>query len=136
MKFNALIPELLVSDINNSLSFYKDLGFSVIYQRSNPDFIFLKLENAQIMLQQMRDKNIWEIKKPKYPFGCGINFQILLPSIKKIASIVEAPNINVLQNVKTNTYWTAKGIVRQKELFISDPDGYVLRFSEILADYI
>ena len=37
--WNPMVPELSVSDFNNSLSFYRDLlGFKVRNQRENPDF--------------------------------------------------------------------------------------------------
>ena len=40
MKFNSLIPELTVSNIDKSKEFYISLGFKIIYERS---FIQLKL---------------------------------------------------------------------------------------------
>ena len=33
MKFNSLIPELSVTDIDNSKKFYIKLGFEIIYER-------------------------------------------------------------------------------------------------------
>ncbi|AVV91980.1 VOC family protein [Streptococcus pneumoniae] len=42
MDYNAVIPELLVSNIEQSRSFYCDLlGFRIEYQRPEENFLFL-----------------------------------------------------------------------------------------------
>ena len=48
--FNKLIPELSVSNIENSKQFYLSLGFSILYERVEDKFCFLELENNQINL--------------------------------------------------------------------------------------
>ena len=51
MKFNALIPELSVSDINVSKHFYIDiLGFNLEYERKQDKFVFISYGDAQIMI--------------------------------------------------------------------------------------
>lgn len=53
MKFNKLIPELTVSDINKSKQFYTEiLGFKKEYERIKDKFVFLSLGEAQIMLEE------------------------------------------------------------------------------------
>lgn len=42
MKFNKLIPELSVSNINRSKDFYLLLGFKVVYERVEDKFVFLE----------------------------------------------------------------------------------------------
>ena len=45
MKFNALIPELSVSDIEKSIYFYIDvLGFKIEYERPENKFVFISLD--------------------------------------------------------------------------------------------
>ena len=52
MKYNDLIPELVVSNINISRDFYVNmLGFKVEYEREEDKFIFLSLGNIQLMLE-------------------------------------------------------------------------------------
>lgn len=41
MKFNSLIPELSVSNIEKSKSFYISLGFRIMYERKEDKFCFL-----------------------------------------------------------------------------------------------
>ena len=46
-----LVPELLVTDINKSLRFWRDLcGFAVLFNRPDEGFAYLDLGGAQIML--------------------------------------------------------------------------------------
>lgn len=43
IKYNSLIPELSVINIEESLRFYQTLGFNVLYKREK--FYFLELSN-------------------------------------------------------------------------------------------
>jgi len=72
MKYNDLIPELVVSNINISRDFYVNmLGFKVEYEREEDKFIFLSLGNIQLMLEEGSEE---ELSQMEYPFGKGINF--------------------------------------------------------------
>ena len=51
MKFNSLIPELSVTDIEKSKEFYLNLGFKIMYERKEDKFCFLYLEDNQIMIE-------------------------------------------------------------------------------------
>ena len=84
MKFLPLLPELYVTDFNNSLHFYIDiLAFKLGYKRNNPKFGFLSYQGSQIMLQELIPGEK-EKEKLEYPFGRGINFQIETDDIQKI----------------------------------------------------
>ena len=49
----ALIPELDVADLRESLDFYVEiLGFRLRYQRAAEQFAYLHVEGAALMLQQ------------------------------------------------------------------------------------
>ena len=56
MKFNSLIPELSVSNIEISKKFYLALGFQIKYERKEDKFCFLELEENQKELQTLSDK--------------------------------------------------------------------------------
>jgi hypothetical protein len=52
-KINALIPELSVSDMEQSLYFYSEiLLFKIEYQRPEDKFAFLSLNDCQIMMKK------------------------------------------------------------------------------------
>src|SRR3989338_10722300 len=82
-----LAPELLVEDLDISLSFWRDLlGFEIAYQRPEQGFVYLeRVEGAQIMLCK-RSGN-WETAALEPPFGRGVMFQI---SVKNLAYLYAA----------------------------------------------
>lgn len=54
MRYNSLIPELSVADIDRTKHFYIDvLGFSICYEREENKFVFVALEDNQMMLEQL-----------------------------------------------------------------------------------
>ena len=55
MYFNKNIPELDVTNLNNSLKFYKTCGFKIEYERKEDKFVFLSLGEIQFMLHLMMD---------------------------------------------------------------------------------
>ena len=81
MKFNSLIPELSVSDIENSIKFYRAIGFQIMYERKEDKFCFLQLEENQIMIEQINDN--WNTGVLEYPFGRGINISMSIKNIDK-----------------------------------------------------
>ena len=87
MKFNALVPELSVSDINKSKNFYIDiLGFHLEYERVADKFAFLSYGEAQIMIEEIN--GYWNTGKLQYPFGRGVNFQITTDDVYKIVNTI------------------------------------------------
>lgn len=129
MKFNKLIPELTVTDINKSKEFYtKVLGFKIEYERPEDKFAFLSLGEAQLMLDEINDN--WNVGELKYPFGNGINFQIDIEDIGGLVRNVKAQNVPLFQDIFTSSYQCDDVCYEEKEVLIQDPDGYLLRFSE------
>ena len=127
MKFNSLIPELSVTDINNSKKFYTDIGFKIVYERKNDKFCFLQLEENQIMIEQINDN--WNTGKLEYPFGRGINLSMTIENIDYFYEKIKEKNIKLFQELKTNKYQVDDTIYEDKEFLIQDPDGYLLRFN-------
>ena len=83
MKFNSLIPELVVSDIERTKEFYVNiLNFVIEYERSEDKFIFLSLEDNQMMFEQ--DNGNWNVGILEHPYGRGINFEMTVSSINSI----------------------------------------------------
>ncbi|WP_164215749.1 VOC family protein [Virgibacillus sp. YIM 98842] len=129
MKFNALIPELSVKDIEKSKWFYIEiLGFKLEYERKNDKFAFLSFDEAQIMLEEMN--GYWNTGKLEYPFGRGINFQIIADNIQPIVDRLIQNEIHLFREPAVNEYKTNETVFKEKEFLVQDPDGYLLRFSE------
>lgn len=133
MRFNALIPELSVTDIEKSKWFYiKLLGFKLEYERVDDKFIFVSLEDeTQLMLEEINGH--WETGELKYPLGRGVNFQIDTKDIHPIMDRLEKQNIPLFRELTVSTYKSNNTTFIQKEFLVQDPDGYLLRFSQEIA---
>jgi catechol 2,3-dioxygenase-like lactoylglutathione lyase family enzyme len=129
MKFNGLIPELFVSNINKSKKFYIDiLGFHLEYERLENKFAFLSYGEAQIMIEEINEN--WNTGELQYPFGRGINFQIATDDVYKLAYKLKKNNIILFRDIMESRYRCNDEVIVEKEILVQDPDGYLLRFSQ------
>lgn len=129
MKFNKLIPELVVSNLSTSLHFYtKIIGFKVEYSREK--FVFLSFQGTQIMVSE---NNTWNTGKLEPPFGRGINLQIEVKDIKQLIKSLKLNKFSLFQNPEDNWYRKDKELLGNREFLVQDPDGYLLRFFEDLG---
>ena len=135
MKFNKLVPELSVQDLDKSLKFYLDIGFKIEYQREEKRFAFLSLQGSQIMLDEGNNKedSPWYTGELEYPRGRGIHFQF---EVKEIAPIIEAlKKHNFPIKGQPKEYWFRMGnkMIGMKGFLVMDPDGYLIMFNEDLG---
>lgn len=129
MKFNKLIPELSVSDLDKSLRFYIEiLGFKMEYQRGESKFAFLSLQGSQVMLEELNKS--WKTGKLEYPFGRGINLQIEVTNIAPLINSLKKNNYPIKVEAQENWYRQGKRLLGNREFLVIDPDGYLLRFSQ------
>lgn len=132
MKFNALIPELSVKNIERSKWFYIEiLGFQLEYERTNDKFAFLSLNGAQIMIEEIN--GYWNTGLLEYPFGRGINFQILTDDIQPIVERLKQNEILLFREPTVSEYKMNETIIKEIEFLVQDPDGYLLRFSQEIS---
>ena len=130
---NSLVPELSVSNVNLSLAFYVDvLGFSIKYERKEDGFAFLTLGDAQIMIDQVGVGRTWKTGEFSYPLGRGINLQIKVASIMPLLERLKQHHIALFLEAEEKCYQTDVGSVVQKQFLVTDPDGYLLRFIELV----
>lgn len=127
MEFNSLIPELSVSNIDNSIKFYKDIGFEIIYERKENKFCFLQLEKNQIMIEQVNDN--WNTGVLEYPFGRGINISMSVDNVDLYYDKIVKSGVKIFRDMKISKYRVDNTIYEDKEFLIQDPDGYLLRFN-------
>ena len=72
LEFSKNIPELSVTNLENSLKFYKTAGFKLEYDRPENKFAFISLGEIQFMLQEISNNDKWNMAPIAYPFGNGI----------------------------------------------------------------
>ncbi|UTR07101.1 VOC family protein [Alkalihalobacillus sp. LMS6] len=130
---NSLVPELSVKDLNRSLEFYIGLlQFNLDYQRVEDKFAMISIDDCQIMIEEMNGH--WQTGELIYPFGRGVNFQMIVKNNRVIYERLVMKNVPIMVDMKENWYRANTTLVGQKEFLVADPDGYLLRFVERLGE--
>ncbi len=134
MNFSDLCPELIVSDIARSSHFYVEIiGFTVEFERPEERFKYLSFGNAQMMLLEDNENQHSRTGPMDYPRGQGVNFSITTQDITPIAESLKVNRYPT--RIPIRDQWHRKGLVEhgQKQLWVMDPDGYLLRFIQNLG---
>ncbi|GAA4176879.1 VOC family protein [Gryllotalpicola koreensis] len=125
----ALVPELLVSDLTRSLSFWVDLcGFSVRYSRREERFAYLTLGTAHVMLEQTGLGRNWITGPLEPPLGRGVNFQVSVPACTPITDALRAAGVDLFMEPETKWYRIDDHEAGVEQFLVTDPDGYLIRF--------
>ena len=128
MDYQAVIPEFVVSDIEKSRHFYCDLlGFSVEYERPEENFLFLSLEDCQLMLEEGTKDELLELT---YPFGRGVNISFGIKDVPRLYQKVIESNYPIHRPLTKREFLVGDHYIYPHEFAVLDPDGYFLRFSE------
>ncbi len=129
MKFNSLIPELTVRDIERTKKFYTHvLRFNIEYEHPEDKFVFLSLGEKQLMFEQ--DNGGWNTGVLEYPFGRGVNFETSVSNVEGLYGRVIAAGIEPFRRLAANRYRSGTEEIVQKECLVQDPDEYLLRFTD------
>ena len=128
MNFNAVIPEFIVSNIEQSRSFYCDLlGFTIEYGRPEENFLFLSLEDCQLMLEEGTKEELAELT---YPFGRGVNISFGIKDVPRLYQKLLESNYPIHRPLTKRKFRVGDHYIYPHEFAVLDPDGYFLRFSE------
>ena len=132
MKWNQMIPEFDVFNLDETLHFYVDLiGFKVVYDRPEDKFAFLELEDVQFMVQEIDKENLkWDTGELKYPLGIGINFQIDVKNIDEIYNKLKEADYKIFVEMEDHYYRKDDEMLGEREFLVQDPNGFVLRFAQ------
>ena len=134
MRYNKLIPELYVRDMEASLAFYKTCGFTVAYDRTETGFAFIERGEIQMMLQEMPGTSEWGPKELPYPAGEGLNFQLEVENMQEVYEACVSKGFSVFHEPCEEWYRQGELLLGNREFLIRDPDGYLLRFFEDLGE--
>jgi len=139
----ALVPELYVSSLARSLHFYLDLiGFVVEYDRPEERFASIALGSARIMLEEAPAletatpdefaRGQWRTAELRHPFGRGVNLEVVAPDVAQVAARLCAAGYPLLLDVHDRGYRVGAEILTVRQMFVADPDGYLIRPSQLL----
>ncbi len=125
----ALVPELLVADVDRSLTFWHDVcGFEIHYSRLEERFAYIALGSAHLMLEQIGVGRNWITGPLEVPLGRGINFQIAVPDITPLVTALACAGIDLLMQPETKWYRNGDDEAGVEQFLVTDPDGYLIRF--------
>ncbi|KEP70661.1 VOC family protein [Thioclava sp. BHET1] len=133
---NAVIPEFAVSDWQRSKAFYCDvLGFESAYERAEEGFCFLRLGEAELMIDQIgKGRTFADEHLPQsYPFGKGLNVQIRVPAIAPLIEALRQSGHPLFLPPEEKWYRAGDLETGHRQFVVADPDGYLLRFFEDLG---
>jgi catechol 2,3-dioxygenase-like lactoylglutathione lyase family enzyme len=129
-----MVTELHVTDLDASLAFWNGIiGFEIAYQRPDERFVYLEHpEGQQIMLCQRHGR--FETGQMPFPFGQGALFQIYFENITSILSELCAWGWPIYLGPRE--VWRKIGDREsgQQEVFIQDPDGYLLMLARNIGE--
>ena len=127
-----LVPELICTDLEQSLRFYRDvLGFRILYARPEHQFVFLDRDGAELMLEQSQPQDrLWPRAPLEYPFGRGANLELRIDDIDEVHAAVHAAGIVVYLPLAERWYRRDDSEIGVRELVVQDPDGYLIRLSQ------
>jgi catechol 2,3-dioxygenase-like lactoylglutathione lyase family enzyme len=126
----SMVVELHVNNLQASLAFWRDiLGFGTAFDRPEERFVYLEHpEGHQIMLCQRHGR--FETGRLDYPLGQGAMFQIYFTSIETVLSALQARDCPIYLGPREVWRKTGDCESGQREVFVQDPDGYLLMIAE------
>lgn len=129
-----LVPELICSDLEVSLAFYRLLGFQVRYDRPPERFAYLDRDGAHLMLEQplTRDR-LWPRAALERPYGRGVNLTIDVDDVGQVHAAVLSAGHELFLPLEERWYERAADAVGVRQFAVQDPDGYLLRISQQLS---
>ncbi|MFY1893215.1 bleomycin resistance protein [Achromobacter xylosoxidans] len=130
-----MVPELLVADLPRSLAFWMDhCGFQIAYRREAEGFVYLDLDGAQFMLEEVRGDDNWITAALEAPRGRGVNFEIKVSAIEPLLERLARARWPLYREPEERWYRSDAVEVGGRQFLVQDPDGYLLRFSARIGE--
>ncbi|MBU8536979.1 VOC family protein [Falsiroseomonas tokyonensis] len=131
----GFVPELMVNDLPASLAFWREvLGFGLAYDRPEELFVYLEHPDAgqQAMLCQRSGR--FETGPMDRPLGQGVMFQLYLSRLAPVLAALAARSWPIHQGPREIWRCTGDRESGQREVFVQDPDGYLLMVAQNLGE--
>lgn len=130
-----LVPELNVDDLERSLAFYVDLaGFNIRYQRPEDRFAYIERYGVELMMEEtFGPGRRWHPAPLEHPYGRGLNFQIEVANVAELYVRLRDAGHSLILDLEEKWYRVGDSDDGQRQFVVADPDGYLLRFCEMIV---
>lgn len=120
----SISPNIFVKDINKTIEFYKQLGFSIVATvPEQGDFVWAMMSNGNVTFMfQTFDSLKDELPEIKRQDGGSLLFYIQIKEIRKFHESIKN-KVKILKDLEKTFYGAT-------EFSIEDINGYVLTFAE------
>jgi catechol 2,3-dioxygenase-like lactoylglutathione lyase family enzyme len=136
-----LVPELDVTDLDDSLQFYAEvLGFRALFERPAERFAYLERDGVELMLQEAAGPGRRFRTAPlERPFGRGVNLQLRVDEVDTVHDRAVAAGFEIVVPMEERWYrvdvaqaggrWRTEGPVEagNRQFVVADADGYLWR---------
>ncbi|MDO5613787.1 MAG: VOC family protein [Paracoccus sp. (in: a-proteobacteria)] len=132
----SLVPELTVTDFDASLRFYRDiLGWQVIYDRPEDSFAYLRMGGADLMIDAPSVGRNFDqsLTAADRPFGRGMNLEITVDEVQPLLDALAEKGWPLILPDEEKWYRAGDHETGQRQFVVADPDGYYLRFCQLLG---
>lgn len=127
-------PELICSDLQSSLDFYRVLGFRIRYDRPQERFAYLERGSVELMLEQpLHPDRLYPRAELVYPYGRGINLTIAVDDVDQLHAAVLSTGKELYLPLEERWYQRANDAIGVRQFAVQDPDGYLMRISQDLG---
>ncbi|MFS0733530.1 VOC family protein [Microbacterium sp. 1P10UB] len=125
----ALVPELLVADLDRSLEFWcGPCGFTIRYSRMDERFAYVTRGSAHLMLEQAGVGRNWVTGSLDRPLGRGVNLQITVADSESLSAAFADAGVDLFMPLETTWYRVGGEEAGVRQFLVQDPDGYLIRF--------
>ncbi|MCP4355161.1 MAG: bleomycin resistance family protein [Proteobacteria bacterium] len=125
-KMDALTPNIMVNNVNETLKFYQDvLGFDLITtypQEGEFEFAIVQHGNVKMMFQEKNSLVKEYPRLGKYGIGGGLTLFIEIENVDYMYNQLVG-KVNVIKDLYTTFY-------NMKEFAVEDCNGFVLTFAQ------
>jgi lactoylglutathione lyase len=127
MKLNSLTPNLMVSDVEETIEYYTDtLGFTLLMtvpETGKLDWAMVKRNDVVLMFQTKKSLSSGLPRLAGEKPGGGLTFYIKVDRITELHEELFNNEVEIISDLESTFYNTI-------EFSIVDVNGYILTFSE------
>lgn len=125
------MPELICTDLQASLAFYRLVGFTMAYERAEERFAYLERDQAHLMLEQpLTHDRLYPRAELTRPYGRGINLTLDVDDVEQVHRALLAAGYHLFLPLEERWYGRASDAIGVRQFAVPDPDGYLLRISQ------